>query len=111
MTAGRRLAAVEASLSPTERVVRWLAEARVLGDLETYAKASFAEGPEGLPLDRLAREAAEAERSPNASIRAALRPASALRIQVGRRSRTGDRVERKRVLSAKTVSSPPAYDE
>ena len=61
-TADRRLAAMEAALSPTERVVRWLAEAHAFGTFETWAKASFAAGPDGLPLDRLAREAAEAVR-------------------------------------------------
>ncbi len=62
MTADRRLAAVEASLSPTERVVRWLVEAHAHGSFETWGQATFAEGPDALPLDRLAREAAEAVR-------------------------------------------------
>ena len=61
-TADRRLAAVEASLSPTERVVRWLVAAHAYGSFETWGHATFAEGPDTLPLDRLAREAAEAVR-------------------------------------------------
>ena len=62
MTVGRRLAAVEASLSPTERVVRWLVEAHAYGSFQTWGQATFAAGPDALPLDRLAREAAEAVR-------------------------------------------------
>ena len=62
MTAERRLAAIDASLSPTERVVRWLAEAHTHGSFETWAQANFAEGPDALPLDRLARETADAVR-------------------------------------------------
>jgi hypothetical protein len=57
MTAERRLARVETSLSPTQLVLRWLDEAHGFGDLESYVRSLFA-GPilEG-PLDRLARQA------------------------------------------------------
>jgi hypothetical protein len=63
VTAGRRLAALEAALSPTELVLRWLGEAHAFGDLESYVRSLLAEpSPEG-PLDRLAREAAQGVRS------------------------------------------------
>lgn len=57
MTAERRLAKVETSLSPTQLVLRWLDEAHAFGDLENYVRSLF-DGPvlEG-PLDRLARQA------------------------------------------------------
>ena len=57
MTAERRLAKIETSLSPTQLVLRWLDEAHAFGDLESYVRSLFA-GPvlEG-PLDRLARQA------------------------------------------------------
>jgi hypothetical protein len=57
MTAERRLARVETSLSPTQLVLRWLHEAHQHDDFETYSRAIFALGPGALPLDRLAREA------------------------------------------------------
>ena len=57
MTADRRLAKVETSLSPTQLVLRWLDEAHAFGDLESYVRSLFA-GPElEGPLDRLARQA------------------------------------------------------
>jgi hypothetical protein len=57
MTAERRLARVEISLSPTELVLRWLDEAHTFGNMESYVRSLFA-GPvlEG-PLDRLTRQA------------------------------------------------------
>jgi hypothetical protein len=63
VTAGRRLAALEAALSPTELVLRWLEEAHAFGDLESYVRSLLGEStPEG-PLDRLAREAAQGART------------------------------------------------
>src|SRR5664279_2911042 len=57
MTIARRLASVDAALSPTELVVRWLDEAHAYGDLVSHARAMLdAESTES-PLDRLAREA------------------------------------------------------
>jgi hypothetical protein len=57
MTAERRLARVETLLSPTEHVLRWLAEAHRYDDFDAYSHAIFALGPGALPLDRLVREA------------------------------------------------------
>jgi hypothetical protein len=57
MTAERRLARVESSLSSTELVLRWLDEAHRYDDLEPYSRAIFALGSGALPLDRLVREA------------------------------------------------------
>ncbi|MDR3635097.1 MAG: hypothetical protein P4L84_14930 [Isosphaeraceae bacterium] len=57
MTAERRLVALETSLSPTQLVLRWLAEAHQYDDFDAYSRAIFALGPGALPLDRLVREA------------------------------------------------------
>ena len=82
MTAERRLRAVEASLTPTQLVLRWLDEAHALGDLESYVRSQLAEPSAEGPLDRLAREAATGARASlrgkrpeiiDAAIRSALR--------------------------------------
>jgi hypothetical protein len=39
MTAERRLAKIEESLSPTQLVLRWMAEAHAYGDVPAYAIA------------------------------------------------------------------------
>jgi hypothetical protein len=57
VTAERRLRAIEASLSPTQLVLRWLDEAHAFGDLESYVRSQLAEPTAEGPLDRLAREA------------------------------------------------------
>jgi hypothetical protein len=58
-TTERRLAKVEASLTPLELVRRWLGEAHRYSDFTAYAQALYPKGTEGLPLDRLVREARE----------------------------------------------------
>jgi hypothetical protein len=60
VTAERRLARVETSLSPTELVLRWLNEAHGHDSFVAYSRAIYALGPGALPLDRLVREAREA---------------------------------------------------
>jgi hypothetical protein len=63
-TAERRLSALEANLSPTERVRAWLTEAQAHGTFDAYFRTILAAGIVGLPLDRLARatkETAEAQ--------------------------------------------------
>jgi hypothetical protein len=60
MTLKRRVAALETSLSPTQLVLRWLAEAHGCGDIPAYAASLLAKGPPVAPLDRLAREAVQA---------------------------------------------------
>jgi hypothetical protein len=57
-----RLAAAEASLSPTQLVLRWLDEAHAFGDLESYVRSQLAGPSSEGPLDRLAREAASGVR-------------------------------------------------
>jgi hypothetical protein len=57
MTLKRRLDAVETSLSPTQLVLRWLAEAHAFGDVEPYVASLLAHDHPVAPLDRLAREA------------------------------------------------------
>jgi hypothetical protein len=57
MTAERRLAKIERSLSPTELVLHWLEEAHRYDDVEAYGRAIYALGPGALPLERLIDEA------------------------------------------------------
>jgi hypothetical protein len=57
MTTERRLAKVEAALGPKALVLRWLAEAHSYDDFTAYARATYAVGPDALPLDRLLHEA------------------------------------------------------
>ena len=63
MTAERRLAALETSLTPTQLVLRWLDEAHAFGDLESYVRSQLAEPSYEGPLDRLAHEAASGARA------------------------------------------------
>jgi hypothetical protein len=82
VSAERRLARLETSLSPTQLVLRWLDEAHAFGDLESYVRWQLAEPSAEGPLDRLAREAASGARASlrgkrseivDATIRSALR--------------------------------------
>ena len=57
VTAGRRLEALEAALSPTELVLRWLAEAHAYDDFSSYVRMLLDVDPGDFPMDRLAREA------------------------------------------------------
>jgi hypothetical protein len=63
MTLARRLAQVEASLTPTELVLRWLAEAHAHDTFDAYRRALMEGDPDKLPMDRLAREAEEGVRA------------------------------------------------
>jgi hypothetical protein len=63
VTAERRLARLETSLSPTQLVLRWLEEAHAFGDLEPSVRSQLAEPSAEGPLDRLAREAASGARA------------------------------------------------
>jgi hypothetical protein len=56
-TADRRLDKVDASLSPTELVLRWLAEAHAYDDFTAYTRSLVEVEPPTFPLDRLAHEA------------------------------------------------------
>ena len=59
MTTERRLDALDAALSPTERIAHWLSEAHGHGGLEAYVRSLVA-GPAVLPpVDELARAAVE----------------------------------------------------
>jgi hypothetical protein len=62
VTLARRLTTLEASLTPTQLVLRWLDEAHAFGDLESYVRWQLAEPSSEGPLDRLAREAASGVR-------------------------------------------------
>jgi hypothetical protein len=56
-TRDRRLAKVEAGLSPTSLVLRWLAEAHAYDDFTAYAGSLLEADPNACPMDRLAHEA------------------------------------------------------
>ena len=56
-TVDRRLAKVEASLSPSALVVRWLAEAHAYDDFTAYTRSLVEVEWPVFPLDRLAQEA------------------------------------------------------
>jgi hypothetical protein len=62
MTAARRLAAIEAALTPTELVVRWLTEAHGCGGLEAYVRSLIDDPSVVPPADELARAAADGAR-------------------------------------------------
>lgn len=63
MTLARRLEKVEAALSPTQLVLRWLDEAHGHGSLVAYVSSTLDEDPEQFPLNRLAREATDGVRA------------------------------------------------
>jgi hypothetical protein len=63
ITAERRLAAIEAAMTPTELVVAWLEEAHDFGSLEAAVRSMLAEANPVSPLDRLARAAADVART------------------------------------------------
>lgn len=63
MSARQRLAKLEASLTPTQRVVRWLDEAHACGSLEGYLTPFLDGDLERFPLDRLADETIEGIRA------------------------------------------------
>jgi hypothetical protein len=63
VTLARRVEKLEMALTPTQLVLRWLAEAHAHGSLEAYVSASLDNPPEAFPLNRLAREAVARVRS------------------------------------------------
>jgi hypothetical protein len=54
----RRLASVEAALTPTQLVCRWLDEAQTFDRYEAYGDSLLDEDPRRFPLNRLLGEAA-----------------------------------------------------
>ena len=82
MTLTRRVSKLEEALSPTQLVLRWLAEAHSFGDIDPYVASLLAKDPPAAPLDRLAREAVHGARTTmpgkrselvDAAVRSALR--------------------------------------
>jgi len=76
----RRLAKVEASLSPTQRVLAWLDEVHSFGTLSASVDSLLDQEPDAFPINRLAREAGGATRTtlwgkPAAVVDAAVRKA------------------------------------
>jgi hypothetical protein len=63
VTAGRRLAKVEAALTPTQRVLAWLDEAHAYGNLSAYVDSLLDKSPDDFPVNRLANDAATATRT------------------------------------------------
>ena len=63
MTAERRLARLEAALSPTELVLRWLEESHAFGDFDGYTRWLIDQPHAKFPANRLAHEAVEGTRS------------------------------------------------
>jgi hypothetical protein len=74
------LTAIEAALTPTELVLRWLAEVHAYDSFDAYTRALLETDPDNLPMDRLAREAEECARArsrgrPREDVQAAVRKA------------------------------------
>ena len=69
MTLERRVAKIEESLSPTQLVLRWLAEAHAYGDVPAYVISLLDQEPPVAPLDRLAHEAEHGARTANRGTR------------------------------------------
>lgn len=65
VTTERRLEAIEASLTPTQSVLRWLNEAHAYGSLEANVDATLDQKLDDFPANRLCREA---ERSARATV-------------------------------------------
>jgi hypothetical protein len=63
MTLSRRVAKLEETLTSTQLVLRWLAEAHAFGDIPAYVASLLAQEPPVAPLDRLAREAVHGART------------------------------------------------
>jgi hypothetical protein len=63
MTLARRVAAVEAALTPTQLVLRWLDEAHAFGDLKSYVRSLLDVRADDLPLNRLCQDAAAGVRA------------------------------------------------
>ena len=63
MSLDRRLSKIDETLTPTQLVLRWLAEAHAYGDLVPYVNSLLADDPPVAPLDRLAREAVHGARA------------------------------------------------
>jgi hypothetical protein len=63
VTLARRVEKLEANLTPTQLVLRWLAEAHAHGSLVAYVNSILDDPPEDFPVNRLARQARDAVRA------------------------------------------------
>lgn len=63
MTLARKVSAVEATLTPTELVVRWLDDAHAAGGLEAWVRGQLADDDAPAPMDLLARVASDGVRA------------------------------------------------
>jgi len=80
MTLERRLAKIDETLTPTQLVLRWLAEAHAHQSLEAYVRSILDVPGHQQPIDRLCREAHDGARArlrgkPAEQVRAAVRSA------------------------------------
>ncbi len=78
MTVETRLAKVEAALTPTQLVLRWIEEIHAHGDMSSYLRSLLDRSIGDYPMDRLGRDAQESARartrgSPRADIDKAIR--------------------------------------
>lgn len=62
-SARHRLEKVEATLTPTQRVLAWLDEAHAFGGLSAYVDSLLDQPSDAYPINRLARDVAEAARA------------------------------------------------
>jgi hypothetical protein len=63
VTLVRRMAVIEISLTPTQRVLAWLDEAHPFGTLGAYVDSLLDQPSDAFPINRLARKAAMATRT------------------------------------------------
>lgn len=110
MSLARRVSALEASLTPTQLVQRWLDEAHSQGSMSAYVDSILDDEPEDFPLNRLCREAeagaragirGRAREQTDAAVRAALEQTAfrfelVLRINV----RTHELIDRQVLVDA-----------
>ncbi len=63
VSTARRVAKVEAALTPTQRVLAWLDETHAFGSLSAYVDSLLDQQPDAFPINRLARDAVTATRT------------------------------------------------
>lgn len=63
VSTARRVAKVEAALTPTQRVLAWLDEAHAFGSLSAYVDSLLDQSPDAFPINRLARDTATSTRT------------------------------------------------
>src|SRR5688572_11113227 len=112
-----RLANLEAALSPTELVIRWLDEAHAFGDFVAYVDSLLDQPDDQFPLNRLLHEASDGVRAAGLkgpaqddAMRRALRE-TAFRFQLvlAINTSTHDLVEKERLYNVIVTSQLGLY--